>query len=60
MFSCQECGRKFKTAKATCPKCGGSDVDLDTPKYSGLHPVNDTEFVQKEIEQNQRDLEAIN
>lgn len=37
MFSCQECGRKFKTAASAeravmkgCPKCGGTDVDLDT------------------------------
>jgi hypothetical protein len=32
-----ECGRKFKTVKAAeraanhgCPKCGGTDVNLDT------------------------------
>lgn len=39
-FKCQECGRKFKTAKSAerasmdgCPKCGGVDIDLDvTPK----------------------------
>ena len=37
MFACQECGRKFKTAKAAeraarngCPKCGGVDIDIDT------------------------------
>ena len=36
MFACQECGRKFKTARAAerasrngCPKCGGVDIDLD-------------------------------
>ena len=36
MFACQECGRKFRTAKAAeralndgCPGCGGSDIDLD-------------------------------
>ena len=35
-FSCQECGKKFRTLKAAerassvgCPKCGGVDVDLD-------------------------------
>lgn len=36
-FACQECGRKFRTVKAAesaafgnegCPKCGGSDIDL--------------------------------
>ena len=38
MFSCQECGRKFKTTKAAerasrngCPKCGGVDIDLAPP-----------------------------
>ncbi|MFQ5668556.1 MAG: hypothetical protein ACE5I7_19295 [Candidatus Binatia bacterium] len=27
---CQECGRKFSTASMlpSCPKCGGSDIDL--------------------------------
>jgi hypothetical protein len=36
MFRCQECGRKFKTARAAekasfdgCPKCGGCDIDTD-------------------------------
>jgi hypothetical protein len=32
MFKCQECGRKFSTARAAncgCPGCGGSDIDLD-------------------------------
>jgi DNA-directed RNA polymerase subunit RPC12/RpoP len=35
-YKCLECGKKFKTAKAAekamdngCPKCGGSDIDLD-------------------------------
>jgi Zn finger protein HypA/HybF involved in hydrogenase expression len=30
---CQECGRKFKTRSTlpSCPKCGGSDIDLDYP-----------------------------
>ena len=35
MFSCQECGKGFKTARAAaravnvgCPKCGGVDIDL--------------------------------
>jgi hypothetical protein len=37
-FACQECGHKFKTVKAAekasfgdagCPKCGGSDIDLE-------------------------------
>lgn len=39
MFKCQECGRKFKTAKAAqrasnngCPGCGGVDIDLDVPR----------------------------
>jgi hypothetical protein len=38
MFTCLECKRKFKTAKAAeravnngCPKCGGVDIDLDVP-----------------------------
>lgn len=28
---CLECGRKFKTASMlpTCPKCKGSDIDVD-------------------------------
>ena len=28
---CLECGRKFKTASIlpTCPKCKGSDIDVD-------------------------------
>ena len=36
MFKCQECGRKFKTAKAAqrasysgCPNCGSTDIDLE-------------------------------
>ncbi len=38
MFKCNECGKKFKTVKAAeraafgdngCPKCGGSDIDID-------------------------------
>lgn len=36
MFSCLECGRKFKTAAAAeraadrgCPKCGGVDIDCE-------------------------------
>ena len=36
MYKCQECGKKFKSAKSAenacnngCPKCGGSDIDLD-------------------------------
>jgi len=40
-FACMECGHKFKTVKAAekasfgpngCPKCGGSDIDLDVKK----------------------------
>ena len=38
-FECMECGKKFKTVKAAekaqengCPKCGGSDIDLASPK----------------------------
>ena len=39
-WRCQECGRKFKTARAAerasfsdrgCPKCGGSDIDFSLP-----------------------------
>lgn len=37
MFSCLECGRRFKTAAAAeraadlgCPKCGGVDIDCET------------------------------
>jgi DNA polymerase II large subunit len=28
---CLECGKKFRTTNPcpSCPKCGGSDVDLD-------------------------------
>ncbi len=29
MFKCQECGKKFKSARESCPKCGGCDIDLD-------------------------------
>jgi len=35
-YKCQECGRKFKTAKSAewafhngCPKCNGCDIDID-------------------------------
>jgi hypothetical protein len=35
VFKCQDCGRKFKTARAAeraanrgCPGCGGVDIDL--------------------------------
>jgi len=35
-FKCMECGKKFATVKAAekasingCPKCGGTDIDLD-------------------------------
>jgi DNA-directed RNA polymerase subunit RPC12/RpoP len=42
-YKCLECGKKFKTTKAAenavnngCPKCGGSDIDLDTGKSEGL------------------------
>jgi len=33
---CLECGRKFRTASALpeCPRCGGSDVDVDEPVLS--------------------------
>lgn len=38
-YECQECGKKFYTAKAAyraanngCPKCGGYDVDLYVEK----------------------------
>lgn len=29
---CMECGKKFSTSKMlpTCPKCGGSDIDIAT------------------------------
>lgn len=37
MWTCLECGRKFKTVKAAeravnngCPKCGGVDIDFVT------------------------------
>jgi predicted nucleic acid-binding Zn-ribbon protein len=37
MWKCQECGRKFRTAKAGlraanngCPGCGGVDIDIDS------------------------------
>jgi predicted nucleic acid-binding Zn-ribbon protein len=36
MFICLECGRKLRTARAAeraafhgCPKCGGTDIDID-------------------------------
>lgn len=39
MFSCMECGHKFRTVRAAekafsqgCPKCGGSDIDLTPVK----------------------------
>ena len=35
-FSCQECGKKFRTTKSAekashngCPKCHGTDIDID-------------------------------
>jgi len=28
MLQCQECGKKFRKAYDTCPKCGSSDIDL--------------------------------
>jgi hypothetical protein len=38
LYACQECGRKFRTARAAgkasrdgCPGCGGVDIDLDVP-----------------------------
>lgn len=43
-FECLECGYKFKTIKAAekasysdkgCPTCGGSDIDLVSPKSKG-------------------------
>lgn len=41
MFMCQECGHKIRTAAKAericnegCPKCGGTDVDLDE-----THPI---------------------
>jgi len=42
-FACTECGHKFKTIKAAekasfgdhgCPKCGGSDIDLASPRIT--------------------------
>jgi len=39
-FACMECGKRFRTLKAAeramfgpkgCPKCGGSDINLDDP-----------------------------
>ena len=45
MFQCQECGRKFKTAKAAqrasysgCPNCGSTDIDL-------MDILNDPEYL---------------
>lgn len=47
-FRCQECGRKFKTARAAeraanngCPRCGGVDIDIDTDDKPVQH--NDEE-----------------
>jgi predicted nucleic acid-binding Zn-ribbon protein len=38
MFACLECGKKYRTVEAArkamdrgCGKCGGSDIDLDSP-----------------------------
>jgi DNA polymerase II large subunit len=35
---CMECGKKFKTADVdvSCPKCGGSDIDID---YVAMKPA---------------------
>jgi hypothetical protein len=45
-FKCQECGKKFKTARAAerasydgCPKCGGCDIDIDTDTAKPRMPV---------------------
>jgi uncharacterized OB-fold protein len=27
-WQCQECGRKWKNHRRTCPKCGSTDVDI--------------------------------
>jgi len=34
-WKCQECGAKFSTPKETCPKCGGSDIDLAETVFPG-------------------------
>jgi predicted nucleic acid-binding Zn-ribbon protein len=47
-FACQECGKKFKTTTAAeramldgCPKCGGCDIDVDTPDLKpAVKPVD--------------------
>lgn len=43
MYVCLECGKKFKSEKAAeratddgCPKCGGTDIDLDVDLSSGF------------------------
>lgn len=35
---CMECGKKFKTKKLipSCPKCGGSDIDVREALLSEL------------------------
>lgn len=48
MFKCMECGRKFRTTRAAekaafgndgCPRCGGSDIDLDPDPLVGIDPL---------------------
>lgn len=43
MYVCLECGKKFKSEKAAeratddgCPKCGGTDIDLDVDLSGGF------------------------
>ena len=47
-FVCLECGYKFKTLKAAeraafgdsgCPKCGGSDIDMDYEIHGHAVPI---------------------
>jgi rRNA maturation endonuclease Nob1 len=34
VYKCQECGRKLNRPVDECPKCGGSDIDVEVDAAS--------------------------
>lgn len=52
MYMCQECGKRFRSTNAAeraasrgCPKCGGVDIDLASPR----EPLRNVEKFEREF-----------
>lgn len=57
-FACMECGHKFRTVAAArfaafgdrgCPKCGGSDIDLDISDEHAVRRQHDVAVAQQKL-----------